>query len=544
MRFKTKYLNNNDEACEDKPSELNYGKKHLDSNNEVPDNSNLIKYKSISGSLYKNDINSFIALPQNITVFINFIATMRRFFLSDRKIKRVILIQKLAFKEIGVAVESNKNIDTLFVYKFFNKFSQIEMYMSTCETGVITELNYYNQMDALEIRIPLNFEGISYIFEQIFEDFYQFSMNSLNIEDATLREKKIINLIMQFDTKQVEIDDIDIYEAINGIIKINSSENNHKVKQEIDYILNNDSILEHINSKQNPIVMKVFDLLDLEISTPAVAKQFVLEELYIASRGSSKEKEFAETSGFMKVDYIDAVAPINSFNEMNTLRELMSILEEHASLKNRDKLSDIRIKIIDMIMKKYKLGKYEEPIVENIRFTLENQKSKDFIVDLYENYLVLINKLSHEQYKFEQVQFNKYYSKVHGYIVIGKSEVDWTSNENQNKQKFNIVKIEVLSERNEFNHIYENERAKEFLYIMQYATEIEMLLESRGAFGKGMHSKVNSIKYNLEREIVKRLRRIATIRNKKMHRKGFSNYVFSDYEDDCKVVINYLENIK
>lgn len=543
MRFKTKYLNNDDEVCEDKPSELNYGKKHLDSNNEVPGNSNLIKYESITGSLYKNDINSFVTLPQDIIVFINFIATMRRFFLSDRKIKRVILLQKLAFKEIGMAVESNKNIDTLFVYKFFNKFSQIEMYMSTCETGIITELNYYNQMDALEIRIPLNFEGISYIFEEIFEDFYQFSMNSLNIEDATLGEKKLINLIMQFDTKQVEIDDIDIYEAINGIIEINSFENNHKDKQEIDYILNNDPILEHINSKQNPIVMKVFDLLDLEISTPAVAKQFVLEKLYTASKGYKKEKEFAETSGFMESDYIDAMAPINSFDEVNALRELMSVLEEHPALKDRDKLSDIRIQVVDMIMKKYKLGKYEEPIIENLRYTLENQHSKDFIVDLYENYLVLINESSHEQYKFEQVQTNKYYSKIHGYIKISKLEVDWSLKEKQNNQKFNIVKIEVLSERNEFNHTYENERAKEFLYIMQYATEIETLLESKGASGKGIHSKVNSIKYNLEREIIKRLRRIATIRNKKMHRKGFNNYVFSDYEDDCKIVIDYLENI-
>lgn len=544
MRFITKYLNNNDEVCDDKPIGLNYGKQHLNSNNEVPENSSLIKYESIAGSLYKNDIGSFETLPQDIVIFINFIATMRRFFLSNRKMKRVLLLQKLAFKEIGVAIETNKDVDTLFVYSFMNKFAQIEMYMSTCETGIITELNYYNQMDALEIRIPLNFEGISYIFEQIFEDFYQFSMNDLNIETATNEEKSLINAIMQFDTKKDEIDDIDIYESLHGVVQTDEFANNRKIKQEIDYIFNNDFILKHINSKQNPIVMKVFDLVDLEISTPTVAKQFVLEELYISSKGHEKEKEFVELSGFVEADYIDAVTPINSFDEVNASRELMSILEEHPSLKNRDKLADMRIQIVDMIMKKYKIGKYEDLIFENIRYTLENQQSKDFIVDMYESYLVLINRLSDKQYKFEQINLSQYYSKLHGYINISKSGVEWTSKEKQKNQKFNIVKVEVLSERSEFNHIYENERAKEFLYIMQYATEIETLLERAGASGKGMHSKVNSIKYNLDKEIIKRLRRIATVRNKKMHRKGFNNYVFSDYEDDCKIVSDYLESIK
>lgn len=543
MRFRTKYLNNNDELCDEKPRELNYGKRHLDLNNEVPDNSKFIKYKPISGSLFKNDLNSSNTLPQDIIIFINFIATMRRFFLSDRMIKRVLLLQKLAFKETGVAIETNKDIDTLFVYSFMNKFAQIEMYMSTCEAGIITELNYYNQMDALEIRIPLNFEGISYIFEQIFEDFYQFSMSNLNIEYATIKEKNLINSIMQFNTQKAEIDEIDIYEAIQGLIKTNSILNSHKIKQETDYILNNDPILEHINSKRNPIVMKVFDLIDLEISTPTVAKQFVLEALNIASKGSYKEKEFAEASGFMEVDYIDAMASINSFDEMNALRELMSVLEEYIVLKDRDKLSEIRIVIIDMMMKKYKLGKYEEPIIENIRYSLENQNSNDYVIDVYENYLVFINKSSHEQYKFEQVQPNKYYSKIHGYIEISKVTVDWSPKEKQNNQKFNIAKIEVISERNEFNHIYENERAKDFLYIMQYATEIETLLESKGATGKGMHTKITSIEYTLEKKMIKRLRRIATIRNKKMHRKGFDNYVFSNYEDDCKIVIDYLENL-
>lgn len=543
MKYKTKYLNYDEHICDDKPDDLNYGRKHFNLNNEASENSSIIEYESISGSLYKRDIKLFTKSSQKVMIFINFIATMRILFLSNRKIKRVLLLQKFAFKETGTAVKTNKDIDTLFVYSFIHKFAQIEIYMSTCETGVITELNYYHQMESLEIRIPLSFEGISYIFEQIFEDFYQVSMSDLNLNQATAQEKSLINSIMQFDIKIDEIDNIDIYEAIDGIIQPFSYTVDQQIKQEVDRVLDNDLILKYINSQQNPIIIKLFDLIDLEISSIIVAKQFVLEELSTISKGNIKEQEFVETSGLVQIDYIDALSPINSSNEVHAVRQLMSVLEDHPALKDRNNLADIRIEIIDMIMKKYKIGKYEALDFENIRYTLENQESKDLMVDVYEHHLVLIDRLSHEQYKFEQVYFSKYYNKVHGYITINKSRVNWTSKEKQKNQKFDIVKIEIISERSEFNHIYENERAKEFLYIMEYATEIETLLESRGASGKGMHSKLTSIEYNLDKEIIKRIRRIATIRNKKMHLKGFSNYVFSDYEDDCKIVIDYLGDI-
>jgi hypothetical protein len=58
MRFRTKYLNNNDELCDEKPRELNYGKRHLDLNNEVPDNSKFIKYKRVSFKIKELIINS------------------------------------------------------------------------------------------------------------------------------------------------------------------------------------------------------------------------------------------------------------------------------------------------------------------------------------------------------------------------------------------------------------------------------------------------------------------------------------------------------
>ena len=547
LKFKTKYLNNNDEICDDKPIKLNYGDRHLDLDNEVPNNSSLINYDSLSGTLYKNELNFFDTPQSEITVFINYIAVMRRFFLSKRKLKRVILIQKLAFKEIGVAIESNENIDTLFVYTFFNKFAQIEMYMTTCETGIITELNYYNQTESIEIKIPLTFEGITFIFEQIFEDFYQFKMDELNIENATTDEKTLINSIMQFDTKQIEIDSMDIYDTINGILKTNLSVNSQETKEKINYILNNDLILNHISSKNDlTIINKIFDIVDSKITTPAVAKQFVLEELHAASHGNKQAKEFAETSGFDKSEYVDAMLSMNSFDEVDGKGEaqqtLLLLLMQYIGLSDRNKLADTKIKIVDMFMNKYKFGKYEILPFENKRFFLTNQRSSDLIIDLYENYLVLINKCSHKQSKFDKVKDNKFYSRTHGYIEMNPSTIFKYTKDKKNIEEFNIAKIETLTERNEFSHIYENDRAKEFLYMMEYTTKIETMLEKIGAKGRGLHGKISSVEDKLTDSIIKSLRRIASIRNKKMHQKGYSNYIFSNFEDDCKIVISYLDD--
>lgn len=545
MKFFTKYLDNDYKILNVQPTNLNYGFRHLDLNNEVPSYSELIKYESISGSLYKNEFNS---KTPNLLIFINYIAVMRRFFFSNRSIKRLILIQKLAFKEMGIAIKNKNNIDSLYVYKFINKFAQIEIYMSNCDIGFLTEINYFDQKEGIEIKIPLNLEGIIYIFEKIFEDFYQFKMDELNIEGASEKEKKLINEIMQFDIKQVYLDDIDIYDIINGIFETNFSTNENKIlKKEINYVMNNDYIIDKINIDQNKDIIKmIFEKVDSKMTTPYVVKQFILEELHAASCGNEKAKEFVKVSGFNEVDYIDAMSSKNSFDEVDGIGEsqqtLLYLLMEYVGLSNRSKLTDIKLEIVDMFMQKYKLGKYEILPFENKRFFLKKQQDNNYILDLYENYLVLINTLSQKQFKFDKVKPNKYYSKAYGYIEINKSEILKYAKDKETIEKFDIVKSEILTERNEFSHIYENDRAKEFLYIMEYTTKIETILEELGAHGKGLHGKTSSLKNQLTDEIVFILRRIATIRNKKMHIKGFNNYRFSNFEDDCKIVLNYLEN--
>lgn len=94
----------------------------------------------------------------------------------------------------------------------------------------------------------------------------------------------------------------------------------------------------------------------------------------------------------------------------------------------------------------------------------------------------------------------------------------------------------------EHNTIQENTKsAIEFQAMIDYTAEIETILESMGARARGLHGKVNRVKKKLSKEVIFRLRRIATIRNKKMHQKGFNNYIFEDFENDCKFVLSELK---
>lgn len=99
----------------------------------------------------------------------------------------------------------------------------------------------------------------------------------------------------------------------------------------------------------------------------------------------------------------------------------------------------------------------------------------------------------------------------------------------------------IVEENNDIQA--KSQSAFEFQSMIDYTAEIETLLEKMGARARGLHGKVTKVEQNLSENIVFRLRRIATIRNKKMHRKNFNNYVFTDFKEDCEVAIEYLKNI-
>ena|GEM_PF-4970631 len=81
--------------------------------------------------------------------------------------------------------------------------------------------------------------------------------------------------------------------------------------------------------------------------------------------------------------------------------------------------------------------------------------------------------------------------------------------------------------------------------VINNTKKIETLLEERlGAEGRGLHEKSESVEELLEEEIIKKIHRIARIRNKLMHEDGFKLSSTTQFEDYSKDVIYYLSTTK
>jgi len=76
---------------------------------------------------------------------------------------------------------------------------------------------------------------------------------------------------------------------------------------------------------------------------------------------------------------------------------------------------------------------------------------------------------------------------------------------------------------------------------IRYSKEIEGLLETRfGAEGRGLHEKASSVEHQLPSEILKKLRYIATIRNKVVHETGYQIDNFENFVSSCEEALNFL----
>ncbi|EMB2216098.1 MULTISPECIES: hypothetical protein [Enterobacteriaceae] len=78
--------------------------------------------------------------------------------------------------------------------------------------------------------------------------------------------------------------------------------------------------------------------------------------------------------------------------------------------------------------------------------------------------------------------------------------------------------------------------------ILDKATKIESLLCKLGGSGRGMHEKLSSIEQIIDTTFVKKIRWIASVRNKAAHEADF--YVdIADFIEGADQVIAYLETI-
>lgn len=76
--------------------------------------------------------------------------------------------------------------------------------------------------------------------------------------------------------------------------------------------------------------------------------------------------------------------------------------------------------------------------------------------------------------------------------------------------------------------------------ILDYTTQIEALLTKLGATGRGMHEKLDSIESKIEFSMVKKIRWIATLRNKAVHEENFNTDI-NNFIEGANDVIDYLQ---
>ena len=104
-------------------------------------------------------------------------------------------------------------------------------------------------------------------------------------------------------------------------------------------------------------------------------------------------------------------------------------------------------------------------------------------------------------------------------------------------------KLENKFEESKRMFLEENKKALDTDLILNYTKKIENKLELLGGKGRGLHEKLSSVEEKISTEIIRKIRKIASIRNKKMHRDNFEDYNIEEYKEDCLLVLSYLEKL-
>ena len=209
-----------DITFESKPAEavpghiLDYGVKHFTDEGQPSDGMQETKYSPMKSPNWSAKRKPFIPfMPEHlisdfvnnfqvpsINDFWNMVITarkfqtvsgndnLRRFDEQDEKYldnqencleaRKNLLVNLLGFKDTGVMVGG----DLQLIYPFSAKWSQVEIYLSSKDPGLVTELVLYDQTNRIETRFPVrNMEGFIYLFLQVLGDTHQLNFDKLEL---------------------------------------------------------------------------------------------------------------------------------------------------------------------------------------------------------------------------------------------------------------------------------------------------------------------------------------------------------------------------
>jgi hypothetical protein len=110
---------------------------------------------------------------------------------------------------------------------------------------------------------------------------------------------------------------------------------------------------------------RIANMLNAQISSKALAKQFVLEELDGARQGNHFSKNFVKNSGFQINEYNRAMKKTSWEGDVSDLEKLQLFIRAFTfKINDTDLMVKLSISILDEVMKRWGFGKYENLNVE------------------------------------------------------------------------------------------------------------------------------------------------------------------------------------
>jgi len=217
---------------------LDYGKRHFDENGNPLFGMQMYNYKPVISPIERiKYLENFGPIPAHINIlsqiggipslwpapnvrgYINCIGLFRCFVLSSKLERESILIDKLGFDDSGVGVKRGDGSSycvSQLLYKFTTEPTQIELYIRTdgSDEETIVEINIFNNSKMEELKIPINREGLTYMFFQIFADLNNVDLNKFNPNSMPSEYQIYAKKIFDIGTKFPLIDNLDVFKVL------------------------------------------------------------------------------------------------------------------------------------------------------------------------------------------------------------------------------------------------------------------------------------------------------------------------------------------
>jgi hypothetical protein len=106
---------------------------------------------------------------------------------------------------------------------------------------------------------------------------------------------------------------------------------------------------------------RIAEVLNEQINSEDLARQFVLEELDAARQGNDFAQKFVKNSGFKSYEYVGALNRTRWEGEESELERIQLFVRGAFLMKitDIDLKVQVSVTVVDEIMKIWKLGKYE-----------------------------------------------------------------------------------------------------------------------------------------------------------------------------------------